>query len=188
MLSTERTVIRSPQSKSNGLTNGNTSTDRKEITKTARTKCRDVLGTYQLKWLWVGKKLGRFCLMLLAPPCGLQDPTEESLRTIDLTYLLVSQRQKSRPRKTKRKSHNQLLLRRTSFLIPEIHFFSYQTPLHFRVYWSLPPTRFPFYFRQQGQASLSSSHLGPFVSASRPPGHANPGIWSMLPSTYALLD
>ena len=101
VLSTERTVIRSPQSKSNGLTNGNTSTDRKGITKTARTKCRDVLGTYQLKWLRVGKKLGRFCLMLLAPPCRLQDPTEESLRTTDLTYLLVSQRQKSRPRKTK---------------------------------------------------------------------------------------
>ena len=31
VLSTERTVIISPQSKSNGLTNGNTSTDRKEL-------------------------------------------------------------------------------------------------------------------------------------------------------------
>lgn len=101
MLNTERTLVGSPQSKSNGLTNGNTSTDWKEITKTARTKCRDMLGTYQLIWLRVGKKLGRSCLMLLALPWRLQDPAEESLRTTDLAYLLISQRKKPRPRKTK---------------------------------------------------------------------------------------
>ena len=181
MLNTERTLVGSSQSKSNGLTNGNTSTDWKEITKTARTKCRDKLGTYQLIWLRVGKKLGRSCLMLLALPWRLQDPAEEKFEDHWSSLPPHFSEKETKTKKNKAshpKSHNQSLLRGTSFLIPEIRLFSYQTPLHFRAYCSLPTARFPIYFRQQEQASLGSSYPGPFVSASLPPGHANPGIWS----------
>ena len=141
---------------------------------TLRTKGRDMLGTYQLTWLRAGKDLGRFCLMLLDPPWGLQGFAEESLRTTDLAYLLISQREKSRPRKTKCLIQNHI----TGYCwLPRQPFSSYQTPLHFRVYCSLSTAKFPLYFRQPEQASLGLRHPRLFVSASLPPGHVNPGIW-----------
>lgn len=142
---------------------------------TPRTKGRDMLGTYQLTWLRVGKDLGRSCLMLLAPPGRLQGSAEESWRTTDLAYLLISQKEKSRPRKTKHLIQNHI----TGYCwFPRQPFLSYHTPLHFRAYRSLSTAKFPLYFRQPEQASLGLSHPRPFVSASLPPGHANPGIWS----------
>lgn len=148
------------------------------------------VGDYQLIWLRVGKKSGRSCLMLLTPPCGLQDPAEEKFE--DHHWSSLPPRFSERETKTKKTKHliqNHIISHCWGGLVswfPRLSFFSCQTPLSFQSLLSL---------LQQDSLSISGNKGRPaWVQATQ--GHlsvpvlhqAMPTLASgPAPSTYALL-